>query len=424
MTAAVLSIGTELTRGELVNTNATWLSEQLIALGFTVGEHLTVADEEESLVRAIQELLGRHEVVIATGGLGPTDDDLTAVTAAQALREEVVRDDQALAELRRAYENRGLPFTEGRMKMADRPKSASVIPNPTGTAPGFCVEQSGKVAFFLPGVPREMKRMFDETVVPAISARSERSANQVHVRVFGMGEASIADRIRDLHERPDVTIAYRVEFPEVELKILATNGSPAECESRARDVAREIKNRLGQAAYGEREDSFPAIVGEQLRSAGLTLAVAESCTGGMVGSMLTEAPGASDYFLASLVTYSNAAKTSLLNVSTDTLRGFGAVSAETAGAMAKGAKRSAGSDIAVAITGIAGPGGGTEAKPVGTVWFGLAKGDELYTVRHQLRGGRERIRLHAAYIALDLVRQAATSRSPARGFGVGLFRSK
>lgn len=415
MTAAVLSIGTELTRGELVNTNATWLAEQLTSLGFDVLEHVVVDDDPDRIVEALHRLSSRVQVVVATGGLGPTSDDLTAAAVGKALGVPLERDVASLETIRQRYAARGREMPVSNEKQADFPKGAVVLPNPIGTAPGFQVELGGARCAFLPGVPQEMHAIFQRTIAPSIAKMAPRNTHQVHLRSFGLTESEVAQRLAGLEEaNPGVILGYRASFPEIEVKVHARSNDEAGAEALARRVAGEVRARIGEAAYGEREDTFAGVVGKTLRDRGLTLAVAESCTGGLVGAMLTSVPGSSDYLLLDAVTYANSAKTRILGVTPECLRAYGAVSGETAAAMAEGALRIAGSDLAIAITGIAGPGGGSDEKPVGTVFLAIAaKGGSTVTKRVQLPGDRERIRTLAAYLALRMVRRAALGSSPA-----------
>jgi nicotinamide-nucleotide amidase len=265
----------------------------------------------------------------------------------------------------------------------------------------------------MPGVPAEMRRMFSEGVVPRIAALAARDTHQIHLRTFGLTESQVGELLTGIEQaEPRVTIGYRAHFPEIEVKVHARGASTADAEETSRRVAALVEARLADVVFGGRDDTYPLVVGRALREAGLTLAVAESCTGGLVGSMLTSVPGASDYLLFDAVTYANAAKESVLGVSPDTLRAHGAVSEEVAAEMAEGALRVAGSDLAVAITGIAGPGGGSPEKPVGTVCFALARrGAEVFTHRRRLPGDRDRIRTLAAYVALRLVLRAARGQA-------------
>lgn len=416
--AAVLSIGTELTRGELVNTNASWLSEQLTLLGLDVRAHLTVDDDRGRVADALRQLSEQADVVVATGGLGPTTDDLTAEAAASALGVPLERDVASLDAIRRRYAERGRALSDAAAKMADLPAGAEALSNLVGTAPGFAVTLGRCRCFFLPGVPVEMKSMFREGVRRTIGSLGAAGTFQAHLRTFGLPESEVGARLADLEAaHPDVTFGYRASFPEVEVKLLVRGSESAEAaRDRALALAGEARARLGEAVYGEREDSLAGVVGQGLRDARLTLALAESCTGGLVGEMLTSIPGSSDYVLLDAVTYANSAKTTVLGVSPELLRAHGAVSAETAIAMAEGARRLAGADLAVSITGIAGPGGGSDDKPVGTVWLALAREGGTVAARHHLaHDDRGRVRIHAAYLALEMVRRHALGLDPASG---------
>ena len=409
MPAAVLSIGTELTRGELVDSNASWLAEELTALGFEVQLHLCVGDDEGVIAEELTRLGRRFEVVVCTGGLGPTSDDVTTAAVARAAGVGLRRDAASLAHIERLYASRGRRMAASNAKQADFPEGARVLPNPLGTAPGFELTVDRARCFFMPGVPSEMRAIFHESVAPAVAGLVERDTCQCHVRTFGLPESGVAELLADLErDHAGITLGYRAHFPEIEVKVHARATTAAEAEERAAAVASLVRERLGEAVFGEREDSFAGAVGERLRRSRVTLAIAESCTGGLVGSMLTAIPGSSDYLLLDAVTYANSAKTQVLGVEPDLLRAYGAVSAECAGAMAEGARRIGGADVAVAITGIAGPGGGSDHKPVGTVWLGLARKDgPTLMYHHRLSGDRERVRTHAAYLALELVRRHA-----------------
>jgi nicotinamide-nucleotide amidase len=414
MTAAILSIGTELTRGELINSNAAWLADQATALGFEVLEHLTIDDDIERIVRAVKELAARHRVVLCTGGLGPTTDDLTAEAVARALGEPLVLDDATLDRIRKLFASRSRPMAQSNEKQAYLPEGAEVLPNDEGTAPGFAVKLGECSLFFMPGVPREMRHLYEDRIVPRIASLAERTSHQVHLRTFGMFESQLGEALRGVEELfPGLTIGYRASFPEIELKLLARGRDESQARALAERAEVEVRKRVGHVVFGDRESSFAGSVGRTLRDRGLTLAIAESCTGGLVGSMLTSVPGSSEYLLLDAVVYANAAKTQILGVGEETLRAYGAVSEETAGAMARGVLRISSADLALSVTGIAGPGGGTDAKPVGTVWIAVASRSGALFVRHfMLPGDRERIRTLAAYLALRMVEDLASGRAP------------
>jgi nicotinamide-nucleotide amidase len=407
--AAIVSIGTELTRGELVDTNAAWLSDELTALGLEVVLRLTVDDDGPRIVEALHLAAERARFVVVTGGLGPTTDDLTTLAAARALGVELIRDDASVAAIQRRFASIGRPMSPSNLKQADFPVGAAILGNPVGTAPGFAVDLKKARLFFTPGVPAEMKRMFTDHIAGEVQANVERTSHQVRLRSFGLPESVVGERLAGLEdEEPGLILGYRASFPEIEVKVLVRAATEAEAQTGAERIAGKVRERLGSVVYGEGEDSLAAFVGRTLRDRGMTLAIAESCTGGLVGQLVTAVPGSSDYLMLDAVTYSNASKIRILGVTEDDLRCYGAVSEEVACAMADGAQRLAESDLAVSITGIAGPGGATEQKPIGTVWMALAKKGQRATAQHlKLAGNRDRIRTLAAYHALRWVADAA-----------------
>ncbi len=412
MTVAILAIGTELVRGEIEDTNSGWLARRLVELGLEPSERATVPDDEGAIQRALTELASRHRTIIATGGLGPTTDDRTAKAVADAIARPLARSDSALEAVRRRFASLGREMSPSNEKQAYLPEGATMLRNADGTAPGFAVDVNGARAFFLPGVPREMERMFEDAIAPGLVPHAERTLHQVHLRTFGLGESVIGERldgVEGLH--PGVTLGYRAAFPEVEVKVLARASGGRAAEELAERAAADVRARLGAWVYGEGSDTFPAYVGRVLRDRGLTIALAESCTGGLVAQMLTSVPGSSEYVLLDAVTYSNASKIQLLGVHAELIRAYGAVSSEVVVEMAEGALRLSDADLAVAVTGIAGPGGGTEEKPIGTVWLGLARRDGKTEAKLlDLRGDRDRIRTLAAYAALRWLADSALAR--------------
>jgi len=407
MTCAVLCIGTELTRGELVNTNATWLASALTDLGFDVVEDVVVDDNAARITATLDRLGKAVRVIVCTGGLGPTTDDLTTETVASALGVKVVRDEASLDAIRRRMEKAGRVLTDSNAKQADFPQGADILPNPVGTAAGFGVTIGGASAFFMPGVPHEMQRMFEEHIAPRIRTLATRTSHQVRLRTYGLPESLVGDRLSGVEAAfPGVVIGYRAHFPEIEVKVLAraaTNESAREICDRA---TTEVRARLATVVYGDVDDTFAGVVGRSVRNKGFTLAIAESCTGGLVGHMITREPGASDYLLVDAVTYANSAKTRLLGIDEEVIRGHGAVSAEVAAAMAEGVRRVSGADLALSLTGIAGPAGGTESKPVGTVFIAVAGAGGTTVTEKHFHGNRHQIQTAAAYAGLELIRQA------------------
>lgn len=407
MTAAILSIGTELTRGEIVNTNAAWLSAELTAAGFTVDAIEVIADDMERMVLTIQKIAAGHRFVIVTGGLGPTTDDMTALAAAKAANVSLVRDESALLAIRRKVEARGRTVNAGHEKQADLPAGADVLPNGVGTAPGFSIAIGDTPLFFLPGVPREMKRMFTDQVLPRIRPTAPNNTFQVRLRSYGLGESLVGQALKDIEgSHLGVTLGYRVHFPEVDVKVHARASNQQLARDLALRATAEVRARLGDVVYGEGDEAFSEMVGRAVRSRGYRLALAESCTGGLIAHMLTHYP-ASDYLVGGAVTYANSAKTRLLGVSEDTLRGHGAVSAEVAAEMAEGVRRVCETDIGLSVTGIAGPTGGTTEKPVGLVYWAVAHPGGTIVRNKVFQGDREEVQTAAAYAVLDLLRRIA-----------------
>jgi nicotinamide-nucleotide amidase len=406
MPCAVLSIGTEVTRGELVNSNAAWLGAELTALGFEVVEHAVVDDDRERIVQALRRMADKVRVVVSTGGLGPTTDDVTTEAVARAMGAKLARDEASLDTIRRRFEKAGRVMGTSNAKQADFPAGADILPNPIGTAPGFGVRLGECVAYFMPGVPREMKRMFAEQVTPRIRALAPNNHYQTRLRTFGLPESLVGEKLDGVETAfPGVTIGYRAQFPEIEVKVLARAAAHAAARELCDRATTEVRARLGGFVFGEEGDTYPSVVGRAVRSKGWTLAIAESCTGGLVGHLLTREPGASDFLLLDAVTYANSAKARVLGVDEEVIRWHGAVSPEVAGAMAEGARRVSGADVALSLTGIAGPGGGSEAKPVGTVYIALARADGPTDVQLRVfNGDRSQIQTLAAYAGLRMVK--------------------
>lgn len=409
MTVVLISIGTEVARGEIVNTNASWLAAELTEVGFEVGEIVVVPDDLGVIVHAIQRLAASYRFVLCTGGLGPTTDDLTAAAAAKAAGVEVIRDESSLLAIRRRVEARGGKLNPAQEKQADVPSGAEILPNADGTAPGFAVQIGNSTAYFMPGVPREMKRMYSEQVAPRIRPSASNNTHQIRLHTFGLGESVVGMRLEGVEAAyPGVTLAYRVHFPEVDVKVHARAATQTLARDLAQRATADVQARLGDVVYGEGDDAFPEIIGRTLRGRGWRLAVAESCTGGLIAHLLTSYP-ASDYLVGSVVTYANSAKSRMLGVSEDTLRGHGAVSAEVAAEMALGARRLCECDVAISVTGIAGPTGGSPEKPVGLCYWAVSHPGATVVRDRIFPGDRGEIQMNVAYSALDLLRRIAAN---------------
>jgi nicotinamide-nucleotide amidase len=417
-TAVVLSIGTELTRGELLNGNARWLADRLVGLGFNVVEHTTVPDDAERIRGTLLRIARTEEVqvIVCTGGLGPTSDDITTAVVADALGVALVRDDATVAwiETRFRVHRRDMPAIN--LKQADFPEGARVLANAIGTAPGFSVQIAQARAYFMPGVPGEMEHIFETLIAPELAnpanglLSSARRSHQVHIRTFGLGESTVAERLSDLdvggaRHHQDITIGYRATFPEVEVKVLAESKDEATARELAESVANEVRQRLQDVAFGGggRDETYTHYVTQLLKRAELKVATAESCTGGLLGKLLTDPAGSSAYMLGGVISYANSIKSGVLGVSDRVLLEHGAVSEEVARAMAEGVLRLTQADVAVGITGIAGPDGGSEHKPVGTVCFALAqRAGATLTFTERFPGTRDFVRSFSAYYALRL----------------------
>jgi nicotinamide-nucleotide amidase len=406
--ARIFSIGTELTRGEINNTNAAWLAERLTAIGLDVVSIETVADDADAIVTTLERLSRDTAIVVSTGGLGPTTDDITSATVARWLGVGRYRDPAVIAALEQRMARAGRTLTSSNAQQADFPEGALILENPHGTAPGFSVTRGGCTLFFMPGVPREMRPMFESYVEPAARSRVSGAQHQVRLRCFGVPESILNDKLAGLESALGVSVGYRAHFPEVQVKLLARGENAGAAEALAREAAREARLRLGSAVYGEGEQDMPVVVGELLRQRKLTLSLAESCTGGLVSSLLTQHP-ASDFLLGGVVSYANQVKVSELGVKPATLAAHGAVSPEVAREMAEGARAHFGSDLALSLTGIAGPTGATPDKPVGLVYYALAApdGTRVESVNVSQRP-REGVQLYAAWCGLDLIRQYAS----------------
>jgi len=409
-TAAVLATGTELTRGELVNTNATWLAEALTALGFDVVELSTVGDDKTQIRAALERLSGFARVIVCTGGLGPTTDDLTSAVVAELLGVPLVRDAASYEAIRARLAFFGRTVSESNAKQADFPVGVTVLPNERGTAPGFGVELGGALACFLPGVPSEMMAMFEKRVVPLLAPLERAARHQIRLRAFGMPESEVNDRLAGLEAEHGVVLGYRASLAELEVKVLASGTSPEDAEARARSGAADVRARLGNVVFGEGTVSLPSVLVELLATAGATLTLAESCTGGLAAELVTRVPGASRVFLGGVVAYSNELKVRFLGVDPTLLEAHGAVSEEVARAMAEGARRATGATYALAFTGIAGPGGGSAEKPVGLVHLALATPSGTQADQRVFPGTRDEIRRRAAYWGLGLLRRSLLAK--------------
>jgi nicotinamide-nucleotide amidase len=406
--AWIVTIGDELLRGEIVDSNKSFLSERLLQLELESTRHVTVADEPAAIEEVLQDAAQRARVVLVSGGLGPTRDDITTEVAARTFGRVLVRDAQALEDIRSFFAQLGREMSPNNAKQADFPEGADILRNPLGTAPGFMLDAGGALLFFMPGVPRELYRMLDNEVLPRIRARLGTTGvlRASLLRTFGIGESSLDRLVDDLvRDDPDTQLGFRTQFPDNLLRVVVRAPDEAAATDKLARLEAQVRERLGELVIGEGDEALETIVGRLLIERGVTLATAESCSGGLLASRLTDLPGSSAYLLAGLVTYSNASKIRELGVPAELIEAHGAVSEPVAAAMAEGARRLTGADLAVSTTGIAGPDGGSEDKPVGTVCIGLADASGTLTQRYQLMTERWRNKQMSSHLALDWIRR-------------------
>ncbi|MFO8058622.1 MAG: competence/damage-inducible protein A [bacterium] len=406
MKSALVSIGDELITGSVTDENSAWLSDGLLAAGIETALHLTVGDDLESIVDALRLSADRAEHVIVTGGLGPTEDDLTREAACSLAGVELQEDASALSHIRRLFESIGRQMTDNNRKQAMIPAGSELIENPAGTAPGFVMVMDTTAFYFLPGVPRECRLMFESSVLPRLEGSADRVYRYLLFRTFGMTESGLDQELQSVSLPEGVKLSYRAVFPEIQLKVIAGGESESLAWQNLEGVCREIRSRLGEVIYSEDGTSLEEVVVSLLAEHNMMVALAESCTGGLVCKRLTDVAGSSAVVDRGFVTYSNQAKIELLGVAPETLEEHGAVSAQTARAMARGALESSRADLALSITGIAGPSGGTSEKPVGTVHMALADRDEVWDGSFMFGGrGRSFCRELTAQAALEIIRR-------------------
>ncbi len=412
MITELVSVGTEILLGNIVNTNSAYLSEKCAQLGLSVYYQTVVGDNPARMKETIGTALDRSDVVILTGGLGPTEDDLTKEITAEVMGFPLVEDLHSrdlLEAYMRQYEknNSQRRITANNYKQAMVPKGALVLDNHNGTAPGLIMEKDGKIAVLLPGPPMEMKPMFEEAVFPYLRRMQPEMIISQMVKICSIGESQVADEIKDLiAKQENPTIAPYAKTGEVHLRITAKGENEKECRKLIKPIVRELKARFGKNIFAvDEQKTLEEAVVDMLKDQGLTLALAESCTGGEIASRIVNVPGASQVFGHGFVTYSNRAKRKFLGVKKATLKLHGAVSEKCAKEMAKGGCVAAKSDICLSITGLAGPTGGTEETPVGTVFMGCCYNEKVIVREFHFTGNREKIRQQSTAHALSFLRE-------------------
>lgn len=407
LTAEIIAIGSELLAPDRTDTNSLWLTEKLNLLGIEVKLKTIVGDDDARLEEAIKDATRRSKVVITTGGLGPTEDDITRKITARALGKRLLLDEAVLDEIKRRFQGFGVAMPERNSRQAMVIEDAQVLPNPNGTAPGMFLDHHGTAIVLLPGPPREMQPMFTNHV----ASRLESRAGNVRVvrrmlRVVGMGESAVDEKIAPVYtkyDNPQTTILFNQS--EIEIHLTARGRTEEEANALLDRVVLEIEERLGNAIFSFAGEKMEEVVALKLTVGGYTVATAESCTGGLLAERLTEVPGSSKYFIEGVVTYANDAKTRTLGVEPMLLMEHGAVSAPVAEAMAEGIRKRAETDFGLAITGIAGPDGGTEEKPVGTVFIAISSEAGTESKKFKFPGDRHLIRWRSSQAALEMLRR-------------------
>jgi nicotinamide-nucleotide amidase len=409
--AVILSTGDELTSGRVIDTNSSVIANELNGLGMQVAAILKVGDDKQSLVWALRSANELGDMAIGTGGLGPTADDLTTEVVAQFLGRELERDEAVAESLQQRFAARGIPWSENNLKQALFPSGAVIIPNPVGTAPGFRIELSpGKTLFWLSGVPQEMIAMLKESVIPwIIDARKEApGVASCTFKITGVTESRLDELLRPLSLGDEAKFSFRAHYPDLSLRLSVTGGG--ERQETLQRLKQEVRQILRSYVYAEDDLSLEEVVGGLLKKAEQTVSLAESCTGGYISHRLTRIAGSSAYFMGGAVAYSNEAKVRFLGVSPKTIERYGSVSRETALEMSDGIKKQCASTYGLSVTGIAGPGGGSPEKPVGTVWISIAGPEQSVTRLFRFYGERERIILGTSQAALNWLRRTLEER--------------
>jgi nicotinamide-nucleotide amidase len=411
MKATVITIGDELLIGQIVNTNAAWIGEELTRLGISVTRMVTVSDDSHEIQQAVERAVQESRVVVTTGGLGPTHDDITSQAVALVFDVELELDESIMSIIRDRFESRGFSLPESNTSQAMIPAGFESIVNLVGTAPALLksydhVEGQGLLAV-LPGVPHEMKKFMRDNVLPRFTQmEGAQSIQQKTLLTVGIGESHLHELLEGVESslNEGLSLAYLPSLASLRLRLTSVSDDEDAGRSRLEELEKWIRDRADKWIYGEGDDSLEGVLGRMLRDRGMSLAIAESCTGGGIANRITNVPGASEYFVGGVITYSNEVKKDLLGVLAETLDKFGSVSRQTASEMAQGVRNRFGADIGMSVTGILGPGGGSKEKPVGTVWLGISSQKSTSAVK--LRLGKDRIRNkeRASTAALNLIR--------------------
>lgn len=401
----LISVGTEILLGDILNTDAQFLSIELARLGISVIHQSTIGDNRERLLAQLKEAADRSDIIILSGGLGPTPDDLTKEVCCEFFGKKMFLHEPTVEKIKTYFSTKGMKMAQNNLKQAMLPKDCVIFPNDNGTAPGMAIEKDGVHILVLPGPPRELKPMFRNCAVPYLMQFSDRIIVSHNIRTFGIGESLMAERVNDLFDAENPTVAPYAKDGEALLRVTAMARTKEEAENLCKPVINEIKNRLDGFVYGVDYTCIEEAVIEKLKEKHMKVATAESCTGGLIAKRITDVPGASEVFDCGIISYANEIKHRVLGVSEDDLNKYGAVSEPVARQMAQGALKVSGADIAVSVTGIAGPDSDSTNKPVGLVYIGLADRDNVWVMELRTsRKDRSYNRYVSASNALNMIR--------------------
>jgi len=407
MKAEIISIGSEILRGQISDTNANFITKKLVKLGIDLEHISTVSDNPESLLSTLKHTLQRSNLIITTGGLGPTEDDITYQTIARALNLKLIKYPEAEENLRRILKKINATLSPSNLKQTYLPEGAKIIINQYGTAPAMILEKDDKIICSFPGVPHEMKRLVEENLIPYLKEKFPPSMikKSKTLKITGLGESSVNELLRYyMNKQTNFSFGIYANPEDIQVQITTQAPTEKEVEKLLQSSVNQLTKILGNYVYGTDKQSLEEVVGNLLKTKKLKVAIAESCTGGMLGEMITRIPGSSKYFQGGVISYNARVKEDLLKVPPEVIRKYGEVSRQVAKLMAEGVRRCCQSDIGISITGIAGPGGATEKKKVGLVYMALADGKKTITQKHQLFGSRQLIRLRSARRTLNMLR--------------------
>ncbi len=407
MRAEIIATGTELLSGGVLDTNSLYLSEELMLVGFETAFKTAVGDDEQDMEEALRWAFGKAAVVIVTGGIGPTEDDITRKVIAKIVKKRLVLNEDALKAIHARLAGRGKEFAASNDRQALIPTGARLLQNPVGIAPGFYIEEEGLFIAVLPGVPSEMRAMFNEGLRPVLEEKfgGRMFIRRRVLRTCGLSESAVNQAIQNILKRGVPSVGLSAKETGVDIRVIARGPNAEQVQKQVEKTDAGIREKLGDAVYGVDGQELEEVVGALLKQRRLKLAVAESCTGGLIGGRITSIAGSSEYFERGAVVYSDRAKTEMLGVPPDLIEKHGAVSGKVAEAMAQGIRQTAHADLGLAVTGIAGPGGGSEKKPIGLVFTALASSQAVKIDEHRFLGTREQVRVKASQMALDMVRR-------------------